>query len=154
MWFSKAVWSRFCWHIHHRKTGEDENQRQALHNRTFLLNMEHTELVGLYFAVIHKATIHVLLLQKPYSWRLPIPFISEQCMEESKTSRLHCGLLAMHSHCLPRSCAALGAIFNTAVSKVLQRIYQKEKCISHGCQMKPCAVCCPLFVRMNTTDSL
>ena len=51
-------------------------------------------------------------------------------------------------------------LFNTAVSKVFQRTYQK-KSIFYGCQMKLCAVCSPehescwqLFIRINMTESL
>jgi hypothetical protein len=74
--------------------------------------------VGLYFAVIHKATISRFTVTKTILMTFASLFISEQCMEESKTSRLHCGLLAIHSLGLPRSYAALCAVFNTAVSHI------------------------------------
>jgi len=112
--------------------------------------------VGLYFAVIHKATISHFTVTKTIRMTFANPFYkrTKQGRVENKPSPLWAGLLAMHPHGLPKYCAALGAVFNTAVSEVLQRIYQKKKSISYGCQMKLCAVCCQMFIRMNKTNSL
>jgi len=85
--------------------------------------------VGLYFAVIHKATISRFTVTKTIRMTFANPFYkrTKQGRDENKPSPLWAGLLAMHSHGLPKSYAALGAVFNTAVSEVLQRIYQKKK---------------------------
>jgi len=85
--------------------------------------------VGLYFAVIHKATISHFTVTKTIRMTFANPFYkrTKQGRVENKPSPLWAGLLAMHPHGLPKYCAALGAVFNTAVSEVLQRIYQKKK---------------------------
>ena len=113
--------------------------------------MEHTEPVGVYFAVIHKATISHFTATKTIRMTFANPFYkrTKHGRVENKPSPLWAGLLAMHSHGLPKSCA----VFNTAVSEVLQRIYQKKMCILRLSDETVCRLL-PVVYSMNTTNSL
>jgi hypothetical protein len=108
--------------------------------------------VGIYFAVIRKAMIPRFIVAKPIRMTFANPFYTRTMhgRVENKPSALWTvGNALTWSAEVPRCtwCRIQYSCFLKFCNAYIR------KSTLYGCQMKLCAVCCQLFIRINTADS-